>query len=83
MKQGMRPMLQDKSLMAPVSLARAAEMLQAQFPEYAFTVNQLRKMCMNRSVPYMEIPRGGRFRTVTWVVRVADLVSAFKAMEIG
>lgn len=73
----------SKRLVAPVSLPRAAAILQDEFPKYAFTENQLRQMCINRSIPYMEIPRGGRCRKVTWVVRIADLVRAFRKMEVG
>lgn len=66
----------------PVSLYEAARVLRERYPQWAFTRSQLRQMCFNRVLPYMEVPQAGTRRRVLVVVRVAELVKRFEQMEV-
>jgi len=66
----------------PVSLARAEAVLRERFPQYAYSRYQLRRMCLNRVVPYMERPSGGRLRPTRYEVRIPLLLRAFRRMEV-
>lgn len=74
--------MSNAELKKPISLGEAEVLLKQYYPEYSFTVNQLRQMCLQQSIPFLPVPRGGRVRKVSYFVRVADLVACWKKMEV-
>lgn len=70
----------------PVPLKQAARLLEERYPEFAFSERQLRTMVKNGQVPRLLPPRGvvnrrGVHRSVSILVRVADLVRCFRSWE--
>lgn len=74
--------MSNAELKKPISLGEAEVLLRQYHPEYAFTENQLRQMCLQQSIPFLPVPRGGRVRKVSYFVRVADLVACWKKLEV-
>lgn len=74
--------MSNAELKKPISLGEAEVLLKQHYPEYSFTVNQLRQMCLQQSIPFLPVPRGGRVRKVSYFVRVADLVACWKKLEV-
>lgn len=71
-----------KRLLVPVGLGEAARLLEARHPRWAFTQSQLRRMCMMRSIPYIDMDCNGPVRKHRFLVRVADLVPHFERQEV-
>ncbi len=69
-------------LKAPVGLPHAEKLLREHYPEYAFSRHSLRQMVLNRSIPFLELPRGGVKRRVSYFVRVDALVEHFRKAEV-
>lgn len=70
----------------PVPLNEAARVLAEEYPEYAFSARRLRTLVQNGAVPSVTPPRGvlaskRRGRPVSILVRVRDLVRAFRSWE--
>lgn len=70
----------------PISLKEAARVLEARYPEWAFSERQLRTMAENGQIPTVMPPRGvhGRRnakRSATFLVRVPRLLSCFHSWE--
>lgn len=84
MRKENREMDEEKNemLTRPVGLPQAEKLLREYYPEYAFSRHALRWMAINRTIPFIEFPRGGVVRKVSYFVRVGELVAHFRKAEV-
>lgn len=70
-----------KNDLKPISLDRAARILEEKYPRWAFDRLTLRRMCIARKIPYIAAPIASQTKFCSFRVRMAELLATFAEWE--